>query len=52
MDDFDNHFLAEDDGNFELLLNQLNYVHRLLSDRMSDGFSYFGHLPTSAMSMA
>lgn len=42
MNDFDKHFLTEDDGNFEVLVNQLNYVHRLLSERMSNGFSYFG----------
>lgn len=42
MNNFNKHFLEEDDGNFEVLVEQLDYVHHLLSERMSNGFSYFG----------
>lgn len=42
MNDFEKHFLTEDDGNFNMLIDQLNYVNRLLANRMSKGFSYIG----------
>lgn len=42
MNNFDEHFLNEDDGNFKTLVDQIDYIHLLLSDRMSKGFSYFG----------
>ena len=48
MSDFNKHFLEEDDGNFEVLVEQLDYVHDLLSQRMSKGFSYFGKLQFDA----
>lgn len=42
MNNFTEHFLDEDDKNFKTLVDQIEYIHILLSERMAKGFSYFG----------
>lgn len=41
MNNFTEHFLDEDDKNFKTLVDQIEYIHILLSERMAKGFSYF-----------